>query len=260
MIRSITLMLLAFVALLGTTHAAVRITIDNKGRTETEVFGDQTYSQYEDEQMSFYVNLTTNTCLAVLHDQRMLVTYPCDNVKGEMEAYTDEMLKQQGMTREQMMAIRQQMAGNRPQNVEMKPAGTETIAGYVSECVHMGTGTMCTSAKVMALIDREFDMKKMISFMGQFEGSMMGEPSAEDKAKRKLWEKGYLMKDISLEMPNAGMLSMLPEETRKKMMNNSNNPVPSRRAEWWLKSRKTSTLRRPSRTIPKNRGVSMPPK
>ncbi len=168
------------------------------------------------------INLKTNMCSMFLHEHRVQIESKCDEAKKEMEAAMSEAMEQQGMTREQMIAMRKMMTQNQPQNIEIKPAGSETIAKQPSDCYALGeTRRMCISAAVTALIEREFSFKKMFSVMRQFEGGMMGrEPLAADKAEQKLREKGYVMKDVDLEsgMPNAGMLRMLPEAARKKMM------------------------------------------
>ena len=80
---------------------------------------------------------------------------------------------------------------------------------------------MCISAAVTALINREFRLKKMITWMRQFQGKLFGrKPSEEEEAEQKLREQGYVMKDVDLmsAMPNAGLMRMMPEAARKQMM------------------------------------------
>ena len=222
MVRSIALTLLGFIALLGTSHAAVLITIDDEGRTQMDVFDNQVYYHLEDGRLEIIVDLKHNLCSLISHDNQVHIEGKCDEAHKDMEAAVSEMMKQQGIDRDQMMAMRKMMAKNRPQAIEIKPAGSETIAEYVSDCFDLSkTRSMCVSKKVMTLIGREFDYKKMITLMRQFDGGMMGrEPSAADKAEIELRKKGYVMKDVDLMsgMPNAGMLQMMPEAARKQIM------------------------------------------
>ncbi len=220
MIQSMALALFGLIALMGTSHAAVLITMEDRGNTTTDVFDNQVYYHLENGNLDMRIDLNTNTCSMFIHDQRMHIESKCDEAQKEMEAAASDMLKQQGMDREQIMAMRKMMAQNRQQRVDIKPAGSETIAGYKAECYHMSpTRTMCVSAAVTALINREFSFKKMVTLARQFSGGPFGaEPSDEDQAEHKLQEKGYPMKDVDIEMPNAGLLRMMPEAARKKMM------------------------------------------
>ncbi len=222
MIRLIACAFLGLITLLGTSQAAVLITIEHQGRVETDVFENQVYYHLEDGNLDYRVDLNTNTCSMFLHEQQIRIESKCDEAQKEMEAAMSESLEKQGMTREEVMAMRKMMDQHRPQNIEIKPAGSETIARQPSDCYALGeTRRMCISAAVTSLIEREFSLKKMVFMMRQFGKGMMGrEPSAADKAEQKLREKGYVMKDVDLEsgMPNAGLLKMLPEAARKKMM------------------------------------------
>ncbi len=222
MIRSFALALIGLIAVLTTGHAAVLITIENRGGTETEVFDNQVFYQLENGNLVNLINLKTNTCSMFLHEHQIRIEGKCDEAKKEMEAAMSESMEKQGITREQMMAMQKMMAQNRPQTIDIKPTGAETIAKQPSDCYALGeTRRMCISAAVTALIEREFSFKKMISVMRQFEGGLMGrEPSAADKAEMELRRKGYVMKDVDLEtgIPNIGALRALPEAVRKQMM------------------------------------------
>lgn len=222
MIRSIVLTLLGLIALLGTSHAAVLITIDDQGATQMDVFDNQVYYHLEGGNLESRIDLNTNTCSMFFHEYQVQIESKCDQAQKEMDAAMSASLQQQGMSREQIMAMQKMMAQNRPQTIEIEPAGSATIAGYSTECFSLGdTRRMCISAAVTALIEREFSFKKMITLMRQFEGGMMGrEPSAADKAEQQLWEKGYVMKDVDLAsaMPNADLLQMMPEAARQQMM------------------------------------------
>ncbi|WP_143309945.1 hypothetical protein [Candidatus Entotheonella palauensis] len=222
MLQSIALMLLGFIALTATSDAAVMITMDDQGRTSTDVFDNQVYYHLEDGNLDMRIDLKTNTCSMFLHDERVHVEGKCDEAQKEMEAAMSEALKQQGMTREHMLAMQKMMQQHRQPGADIKPAGSETIAGYEATCYQMSaTRKMCISEAVTTLISREFSLKKIIRLMRQLTGGPFGrEASAADQAEQQLREKGYVMKDVDTAsgMPNAGMLNMLPEEARKQIM------------------------------------------
>ncbi len=221
-LQSIALMLFGLVALMGTGEAAVLITLDDRGNTTTDVFDNQVYYQLENGNLHMRIDLNTNTCSMFLHDQRVHIEGKCDEAQKEMEAVMSDVLKQQGMNREQMLAMRQMMNQDRPPHTGIKPTGSETIAGYKAECyLTSPTRTLCISEAITALISREFNFKKMVGLMRQLTRGPFGqEPSEADKAERQLREKGYVVKDLDVAdaMPNADMLRMLPEETRKQIM------------------------------------------
>ena len=222
MLQSIALMLLSLAAFIGASNAAVLITIDNQGKTATDVFDNQAYYHFEDGDLSMRLDFKRNVCSMFLHEERVHIESKCDKVAQDMEAIMDDMLKQQGMRREDMAMMRKMMEQQRPSKMEIKPAGSETIAGYETSCYQINASrTMCVSEAVMALIGREISFKKMAEVMGQWtKGPFRRQPSGADQAMQQLWEKGYVMKDIDLQggMPNAGALRMLPEAVRQKMM------------------------------------------
>ncbi len=220
--QSIALTLFGLIALIGTSEAAVLITIDKQGSTATDVFDNQVYYHLENGNVGSRIDLKTNTCSMFLHEHRVHIESKCDEAHKEMEAAMSKALTQQGMGREQMMAMQKLMAQTRQPRVAITPAGSETIAGYPTACYHMSpTRTMCISAAVTALINREFRLKKMVTWMRQFQGKLFGrKPSEEEEAEQKLREQGYVMKDVDLmsAMPNAGLVRMMPEAARKQMM------------------------------------------
>ncbi|WP_143301599.1 hypothetical protein [Candidatus Entotheonella palauensis] len=222
MLQSIALILFGLITLVGTSHAAVLITFDDQGHTSTDVFDNQVYYHLEDGNLDMRIDLKTNTCSMFLHDQRIHVEGKCDEAQKEIDTAMSDALKQQGMTREQVLAMRKMMQQHRQQDADIKPAGSETIAGYQATCYQMSpTRKMCISEAVNTLISREFNLKKMVRLMRQMTGGPFGrEASKMDQAEQKLREKGYVMKDVDIEggMPNAGMLKMLPEEARKRIM------------------------------------------
>lgn len=162
MIQTIAIALFGLITLMGTSEAAVRITLDDQGNTSTDVFDNQVYCHLENGNLDMRIDLKTNMCSLFLHDQRVHIEGKCDEAQKDMETAMSDVMKQQGISREQMMAMRKMMAQNRPQRAEIKAAGTETIAGYQATCFQMSsTRTMCISNAVTALISREFNFKKL---------------------------------------------------------------------------------------------------
>jgi hypothetical protein len=215
-------MLFGLIAFIGTGNAAVLITIDDQGHTATDVFDNQVYYHLEDDNLTVHIDLKTNMCSMFLHDNRVQIEGKCDEAQKDMEAAMTAMFSRQGMSREDMVAMRKMMTPHRPQDADIKPVAAETIAGYKAACYQMSRSRqMCISEAVTALISREFSFKKMVGLMGQWtEGPFGRDISEADKAEQKLREQGYVMKDINLksDMPNAGLLQMLPEEMRRQMM------------------------------------------
>lgn len=129
MIQTIAIALFGLITLMGTSEAAVRITLDDQGNTSTDVFDNQVYYHLENGNLDMRIDLKTNMCSLFLHDQRVHIEGKCDEAQKDMETAMSDVMKQQGISREQMMAMRKMMAQNRPQRAEIKAAGTETIAG-----------------------------------------------------------------------------------------------------------------------------------
>ncbi len=222
MIQALALALFGLITLVGTSDAAVRIILDDQGHTETDVFDNQVYYHLENGNLDMRIDLKTNICSLFLHDQRVHIEGKCDEAQKDMDAAVSDVLKQQGISREQMLAMRKMMMQNRPQRATIKAAGSETIAGYQATCYQMSaTRTMCVSEAVTTLISREFNFKKMVSLMRKLTKGPFGQkPSEADEAERQIREKGYVVKDVDLTavMPNAGIMQALPEAARKKMM------------------------------------------
>ena len=220
MLRSIAFTLIGLIALAGASHAAVLITINDNGRTATDVFDNQVYYHLEDGKLAMRMDLNTNTCSMFLHDQGVHVEGKCDEAQKEMEAAMAEMFKQQGIDQSQVAAMRKMMQPQRPAGADIQPAGSETVAGYKADCYRIGASrTMCVSEAVMALINREFSFQKMVEMRGPWRGGpFQSEPSEAEKAEHKLRAKGYLMKEVDRQGGMPGALQNLPEAVRKQIM------------------------------------------
>ena len=95
--QSIALTLFGLIALIGTSEAAVLITIDEQGSTETDVFDNQVYYHLENGTLDSRIDLKTNTCSMFLHEHRVHLESKCDEAQKEMEAAMSEALQQQGI-------------------------------------------------------------------------------------------------------------------------------------------------------------------
>jgi len=212
------LLCLVLVMFSHSLNASIVVTSEDSGERTTEIFNNGNYDLIENKVVQFSYDGAKNLCTLYNPDQQVKIEENCDKLTAEIVAVRDEMMASMGVTKDQLAMMKKSNSISGQGDFKLRKTGSSTQVGYAVDCYKASpTREVCISAALKKEIAGEIDIGILADIFAGITNSM-GDDTMGDAALKTLQAKGFVMKDVDMQLPNAGMMSLLPAAQVESIM------------------------------------------